>query len=450
MNELSRTLKEIFHLSYLKPMQEAVILRIIENSRRRERSDSIIILPTGSGKSLCFMLPSVLLSGYTVILYPLRALMNDQAKRFEEENIAYAMIKGGMERKEKQDELNKLYLRKARILITNIESLIILMEQKRADFLIGNTELFVIDEAHTAVTWAESFRPSFQKLNEMTEIIKPHQRLCFTATADEAILNGLKRDVLKNDRAFILRLSSDRENIFYSAIRTLSRKRDICRILEAPVSRPALVFCSYRTETIEYYDIFKKTFPSFYYHAGLEKDEKVRIENEFLASSDGVMFATNAYGMGVDKKDIRTVIHLHAPCVATAFLQEAGRAGRDNKESKSIVLYSEQDKDGLIDIFKGCGCIRKNLLLLMGEEYSDNCDNCSACKANRPLAAGESAIRNTLRHFPLLLSENMLIKILKAKALRSWSEGEIRKALRILKSEKSIKSILTRLYLTRR
>ena len=326
---IEKTLHESFHMSYLLPAQRAVITRIMENSLRKEESDSITIMPTGMGKSLCFMLPALMLHPrYTILTYPLLSLMNDQAKRLAEAHIPYALIKGGMEAKERQREIERLKRDEASILITNAESLIILIKRSMLDFLVGNIELFVIDEAHTAVTWAESFRPALKEIRGISEYLRPHQRLCFSATCDSAILAGLKRDILANSDALVLRLSSDRPNIFYAALRSLSRKRDIGKILQSEERRPALVFCSYRSETEEYYQYFKDSFPSFYYHAGLERERKEEIEKLFHASDKAILFATNAYGMGVDKKDIRTVIHLHAPEDAASFLQESGRGGR--------------------------------------------------------------------------------------------------------------------------
>lgn len=450
MNEVEKVLKEVFHLRYLKPSQETIITRILENSRRKEEKDSITVLPTGAGKSLCFMVPAVLFKKrYTIIIYPLLALMNDQGRKLSSLGIPYSMIKGGMTPSEKRRELEKLRTLSSQILITNIESLTILTERHQVDFMRGMTELFVIDEAHTAVTWAEDFRPAFKNINPVTQMIRPHQRLCFTATADENIMRGLLREVLKNEDADILRLSSDRGNICYTGIRTLCRRADIKRILKEQQSRPAVVFCSYRNETIEYYELFKDTFPSFYYHAGLERDVKVRMENNFLKSEDGVIFATNAYGMGVDKKNIRTVIHLHAPEDAASFLQEAGRGGRDGKAAGSFVLYTRKDRGKLRYVFDGKDCIRATLLHLMGEEGENGCLSCSKCLKADESAAGERDVMETVRRFPFFFTKNTLSWILKHTKLREWRKKEIERALQILIDEGAIKLLLKMLYVPR-
>lgn len=444
---IEKTLHESFHMSYLLPAQRAVITRIMENSLRKEESDSITIMPTGMGKSLCFMLPALMLHPrYTILTYPLLSLMNDQAKRLAEAHIPYALIKGGMEDKERKREIERLRRHEASILITNAESLIILIKRSMLDFLVGNIELFVIDEAHTAVTWAESFRPALKEIRGISEYLRPHQRLCFSATCDSAILAGLKRDILANSDALVLRLSSDRPNIFYAALRSLSRKRDIGKILQSEERRPALVFCSYRSETEEYYQYFKDSFPSFYYHAGLERERKEEIEKLFHASDKAILFATNAYGMGVDKKDIRTVIHLHAPEDAASFLQESGRGGRDGGKMLSIVLYSSKDKGRLKDIFSGRGCIRHELLSLMGEKSDQRCSACSNCTSFNITPSGEKEILLLLSRLPFLLSRKSAAWVLSITMLKGWRQEEIAGALRALLEEKRIKSFFNRLY----
>lgn len=444
---IEKTLHESFHMSYLLPAQRAVITRIMENSLRKEESDSITIMPTGMGKSLCFMLPALMLHPrYTILTYPLLSLMNDQAKRLAEARIPYVLIKGGMEAKERQREIERLGRHEASILITNAESLIILIKRSMLDFLVGNIELFVIDEAHTAVTWAESFRPALREIRGISEYLRPHQRLCFSATCDSAILAGLKRDILANNDALVLRLSSDRPNIFYAALRSLSRKRDIGKILQSEERRPALVFCSYRDETEEYYQYFKDAFPSFYYHAGLKRERKVEIEKLFHASDKAILFATNAYGMGVDKKDIRTVIHLHAPDDAASFIQESGRGGRDGGKMLSIVLYSSKDKGRLKDIFSGRGCIRHELLSLMGEKSEQRCSACSNCTSFDITPSGEEEIVLLLSRLPLLLTRKSAVWVLSITALKGWRREEITSAIRALLDEKRIKSFFNRLY----
>ena len=447
MDEIEKALSEAFGIHYLMPCQETVIQRILENSRKKERSGSITILPTGTGKSLCFLLPAYLMKErYSILLYPLLSLMNDQARKLESLGIPYAMIRGGMDHAARKAELSKLRKKEAGILITNIESLIVSVERKEICFMKGNTELLVIDEAHTAVQWAESFRPSFSRLKEISGIIMPHQMLCFTATADESIISKLRMNVLSGLSTSILRLSADRQNIFYSARRSLSRRADVIDILSDPSSRPALVFCSYRSETEEFYSRIRGIYPSFYYHAGLPKKEKIEIENRFFISTDAVMFATNAYGMGVDKKNIRTVIHLHAPDDVASFLQEAGRGGRDNMEMRSIVLYSAKDRGRLKYVFSGKSCIRSSLLSLMGEETDPRCTSCSKCLDEDESASGEREIMDKVKRHRFIFSIPLLSWVLKLGKLRPWSGQEIRDAVKVLIEEGKIRKLLNRLY----
>ncbi len=451
LQKIEETAKDVFNVNYLRPAQEAVITKIVENAFLKQKSDSITVLPTGAGKSLCFTLPALLFPHlYTIITFPLLSLMSDQARRLDELGIEYALIRGGMTQEEKSLEISKLKSLKANILITNMESLIYMMENKRLDFMVGRIELFVIDEAHTAISWASTFRPALKEAAAICSYLSPHQRLCFSATCSNEVIFRLKNEVLTNADASVLRLSSDRENIFYMGLRSLSKRRDVEKFLTPSDRRPAIVFCSYRNETKEYSTYLENAFPALYYHAGLSKEEKKRTEDAFYKSDDAVLFSTNAYGMGVDKKNIRSVIHLHAPSDASSFLQEAGRGGRDGLFMLSLVLYDERDKGDLKGIFQGDQCIRSELLRLMGEESGRKCTSCSKCTLEPVKSAGEDEILHLIGSFPFLFTRKSAARILRIRRLRSWRESEIENAINTLIRERTIISLFGHLCILKR
>ena len=434
------TLMNTFRLSYLRPSQEMLVTRILENAEAPGQTASITALPTGGGKSLCFLLPAVVLDEWTVLLYPLKSLMNDQARRLEEIGVPYSLLRGGMTREERNSELLSLERREKKILITNMEMLLYLTKSGALDFLISRIELFVMDEAHTIMQWKDGFRPSYQELGKVISYLRPHQALCFTATIDGEMKEGLKELLFKDVDTEEFTLSPDRDNVFYHRVLSLNKREDMRNILAPPERRPAVVFCHSRKECEEWHETFRGVFPSVYYHSGLPPETKKRLEKEFHDSKTGVIFATNAYGMGVDKKNIRTVIHTRLPEDPLSFLQESGRGGRDGYPFDSFVLISPGEEGPMKEIFLGESCIRNALLdALDAAPEADMCTACSFCSGDSYVPAGRNELVKALRRFPFL-SRNALTKLLmnpvrKAKGLERWEEYEIKDALAYLRKE---------------
>ncbi len=429
-----------------------VIQRILEqDSEISDHKGMLVILPTGSGKSVCFMLPSLLVTGLTVIIYPLLSLMNDQVKRFEQSGIPCVCIRGGQTKEQRNNIWKKLSEREARVVITNSECMT--NPQIIAKLSLYPISLLVVDEAHTVVQWGTSFRPSYKSLGTVIAYLSIRQILAFTATSDEAITQELQTMLFLGKRPHSIRASADRENIIYHVQETLSKAHALAMVLKSPTSRPAVVFCGTRKECELAARYFADTYPSIpsrYYHAGLGTKSRIMLESWFDSTCNGVLFSTNAFGMGVDKNNIRTVIHRTLSKDVASFLQESGRAGRDGNIAHSFVLIGQEEKrkatkessySVLYDIFTNRQtCIRSALLHLLGETL-EGCSGCDVCNHNLFAEPdGMKQIVRTVQSRPLAYTPGTLAKLLcqqdnhdsRSGILLQWSERELVEAIKSL------------------
>lgn len=444
--------KDKFGLSSLRPYQKLVIQRILEQDQQEsDHTGMLVVLPTGSGKSVCFMLPALLVEGLTVIVYPLLSLMNDQVKRFAQSGIPCLCIRGGQTKEQRSSIWKQLSEKQASVVITNAECMV--NAQVIANLSLYPISLLVVDEAHTVVQWGTSFRPSYKSLGTVIAYLSIRQILAFTATADEAITEELQDLLFLGKKPHSVRGSADRENIIYHAQDTLSKIHSLSMMLKEKASRPAVVFCQTRRECELAANDFSNTYPDIparYYHAGLGTPSRVLLETWFALTEEGVLFSTNAFGMGVDKKNIRTVIHRTLSKDVTSFLQESGRAGRDGKTAHSFVLLGEEERKNamkdtsltnLYGIFSDRQtCLRSSLLNLLGEQMEgcSGCDVCNHTQSDHP--DGLKQIVRTVQSRPLAYTPGTLAKLLcqqdshdsRSGILSSWTERELVEAIRSL------------------
>lgn len=395
-------------ITYLRPYQELIITHIMENEERNKKTKLLAVLPTSSGKSLCFMAPIALTCGLTICVYPLLSLMKDQERRFKECGIKATIIKGGMDKTKRKELINSLLKNEDQVLITNPEMLSFLLSNGTLRLFINRVKIFVIDEAHTAVTWRD-FRESYKKLGAIIKYLNPQHLLAFTATMDEEIAQGLKTDIFLNEIPYLVKASSDRENIFYHSVKTLSVISDVIKIVSDKKNLPSVVFCASRKKSEEIASTLKKKhFSVQYYHAGLDKSTRESIEEWFYHSTNGILVSTNAYGMGVSKNNIRSVIHTYIPLSAVSFLQESGRGGRDGDRAESYILSLINSSSPLKNIFLGKDCIRLSLLREMNEEICDTgCSMCSNCTQDFYSPYGLKKILRLLYLFPFSKKERI-------------------------------------------
>lgn len=409
----SYTAKENFGIKYLYPWQRLVIANILEAFEyqqlkksgkldNKEEADlsglsedsfckgrQIVLLPTGAGKSLCFLIPAKILDGPTMIIYPLLALMSDQQRRMEEGSLQSVTFRGGQTSEEREENFRKLK-NGAKIILANPE----VLQNKELVNKLKETGIvhIAIDEAHCVSEWGDSFRPSYLTLGEIIKELDPPVITAFTATASPVVLNRVA-EILFNGNAHIVRSESDRPNIHYFVEKAAAKEKRVLE-LAAKEAHPLVVFCSSRNKTEEIARDLNICFgygTARFYHAGLEKSEKDETEKWFYNSKDGILVVTCAWGMGVDKKDVHTVVHLDAPATSEAYIQEAGRGGRDGSIAKAILVWSPADYKKTKDYKKGSReaalrdfaetteCRRQVLLDSLGAEQAvcAGCDNCN-------------------------------------------------------------------------
>ncbi len=488
---LKDTAKKYFNINYLYPYQRLVITNILEaagvsgftcepeiNSITGEeeihdtRNHQIVILPTGAGKSLCYMIPSILLKGPTLAVFPLLSLISDQERRLSGSGINPVVLRGGQSDRERTEEWKKLERDEAKIILTNPETALSESTLRRL-WHTGISHL-VIDEMHVVSEWGDTFRPAYRKINRLYTETGIKTVTAFTATASPIILKRVKEILFPDSSPAVISADPDRPNIRYRVIPSVSKKHDLAVIIgKQPwkIRKPAIIFNRSRTGaelTAAYLRRKLSRDNIFFYHAGLDREEKKSVEDWFFSSKDGILSSTCAYGMGLDKKNIRTVVHIDPPPSVEAYLQESGRAGRDGNDADAILLVSRPDflfgygiKDSILrkrylsfltSVTDSRKCRRKALLNLLGTE-NESCNGCDVCSRDIiRTAAGSNTISSFLKHYPVKAGLRNAVIILSGKMypdtfrsgslfdpyfglLEEWSEEEIEEALNTILEE---------------
>jgi ATP-dependent DNA helicase RecQ len=344
-------LKQYWGFSSFRPLQEAVINAVLSGH------DTLALMPTGGGKSLCYQVPTLAMKGLCLVISPLIALMKDQVQNLKRKNITAFAIYSGMSRKEVINTLQIAGNSNCKFLYVSPERL----ETKLfLEYLPAiNISLIAVDEAHCISQWGYDFRPPYLRIAALREELPnvPVLALTASATADVQIdiceklkpphppkggLQALQSEDLINSFV-VFRQSFERPNLSYSVFKVDSK---IVRTIEVLKKVPgsAIVYCKSRRRTKEISDLLQlQNISSDYYHAGLPQDERNRKQEEWIQNKTRVIVCTNAFGMGIDKPDVRTVIHADVPDCLENYYQEAGRAGRDGKNAFAVLLYDEKD-----------------------------------------------------------------------------------------------------------
>jgi len=504
---LSGAVKNLFGLSYLFPYQRLVMTNILEAAQAagiqirwhgkdaanvaqvpdeqqadneveltdkasvrfstRTAGKQIVILPTGAGKSLCFQLPAMLIDGITLVIYPILSLMSDQQRRLHDRGFSPVTIRGGQSKDERDEIWRKLESGESRFIIANPE--VLLTEQVKEKLVKIKVVHTVIDEAHCVSEWGESFRPSYLEIGSIINFLNPPLVTAFTATASSPVLEKIKTYIFGDCDAGQIIGNPDRPNISYCVKGCVNRDLAVRDLLIAN-KRPAIVFCSSRpgTEKLARYlrNELEEMGHSWYkeirfYHAGLSREEKNETEKWLLHNTEAVLCSTCAFGMGVDKADVRTVIHRDCAPSVEAYLQESGRAGRDGEQSKAFLLWGPDDESALarckeessrkrllqlLDYAKDISRCRRHSLLEMlnydsGGEVPEKlcCDVCEG-EANTGLREEQSII-NFFQKNKRRYTQTQAASVLEQNESIRWSQEEASRTISYLINNKKLKTL---------
>ena len=397
------TLKTYFGYDTFRKGQEKIVEAILANR------DVLAIMPTGAGKSICYQIPALMLPGITLVISPLISLMQDQVKALNDAGIHAAFI---------NSSLTENQISKALYLAASGRYKIIYVAPERLEnyeFLefARNVEISMVtvDEAHCISQWGQDFRPSYLKIVEFIKNLPKRPIVsAFTATATEEVKNDILCTLSLADPEVVI-TGFDRKNLYYSVENIRRKDEFIMEYIEKHPTESGIIYCATRKNVDNLFELlFKRGVPVTRYHAGLTNETRKKNQDDFIYDRTPVIIATNAFGMGIDKSNVRYVIHYNMPQSMENYYQEAGRAGRDGENSQCILLFSLQDvmidrmlldnKDfsdvdeedeylirqrdirrlqTMEGYCKTTGCLRNYILEYFGEKTSGPCDNCGNC-----------------------------------------------------------------------
>lgn len=390
-NIILELLKTHFGYSSFRFNQEAIINDVLKGK------DVLTIMPTGGGKSVCFQLPALYLPGTAIVISPLIALMKDQVDALSANGIPSAFINSSQESAVNNEVFKKLIEGKLKLLYVAPESLPNLLPH----FSKIDVSLFAVDEAHCISSWGHDFRPAYTQLGYLKKHFPNKPIAAFTATADKATQHDIVTQ-LNIPKAEIHISSFDRPNLFLEVRPAKNRMNQILKFLDARPFESGIIYCLSRksTETVTA-KLVKSGHKAKAYHAGLSAEERSAIQESFISDETPIIVATIAFGMGIDKGNVRFVIHYNLPKNIEGYYQEIGRGGRDGLPSHSLLFYSFADVMQLRQFIEDASnkeyqnaklnrmqqyaealsCRRVVLLNYFGEHITENCDNCDICKA---------------------------------------------------------------------
>lgn len=397
------TLKTYFGYDTFREGQEKIVEAILTNR------DVLAIMPTGAGKSICYQIPALILPGITLVISPLISLMQDQVKALNDAGIHAAFI---------NSSLTENQISKALYLAASGRYKIIYVAPERLEnyeFLefARNVEISMVtvDESHCISQWGQDFRPSYLKIVEFVKNLPKRPIVsAFTATATEEVKNDILCTLSLADPEVVI-TGFDRKNLYYSVENIRRKDEFIMEYIEKHPTESGIIYCATRKNVDNLFELlFKRGVPVTRYHAGLTNETRKKNQDDFIYDRTPVIIATNAFGMGIDKSNVRYVIHYNMPQSMENYYQEAGRAGRDGGNSQCILLFSLQDvmidrmlldnKDfsdvdeedeylirqrdirrlqTMEGYCKTTGCLRNYILEYFGEKTSGPCDNCGNC-----------------------------------------------------------------------
>lgn len=421
---LVKELKHYFGFDAFKGNQEAIIQHLLAGN------DTFVLMPTGGGKSLCYQLPSLLMEGTAIVISPLIALMKNQVDAIrnvcEEDGVAH-FINSSLTRKEIDQVKSDIHSGKTKLLYVAPESL---TKVENVEFLRNvKISFYAVDEAHCISEWGHDFRPEYRRIRPIINEIGPAPVIALTATATNKVRGDIKKNLgIQNAKDFCS--SFNRPNLYYEVRpKTKDIDKDIIKFIKQHSGKSGIVYCLSRKKVEELAQILQANdIRAAAYHAGMDSETRSKTQDDFIMERIDVIVATIAFGMGIDKPDVRFVIHYDIPKSLEGYYQETGRAGRDGGEGICMAFYAYKDLQKLEKFMEGKPlaeqeigrqllqetaayaessiCRRKLLLNYFGEKYEeDNCGNCDNCRHPKKRVEAQEELVMLLKTV-LLLKEN--------------------------------------------